>query len=89
MQVPLIQTVPPVHPVPPHCPYSGTVPTALVVLLAALLVVLAALLVVLVCNVVVVPDPDPGAVVVAALPHPTRVLSTAISSYQNVFASPP
>lgn len=82
MQVPLIQTVPPVHPVPPHCPYSGTVPTALVVLLAALLVVL-------VCNVVVVPDPDPGAVVVAALPHPTRVLSTAISSYQNVFASPP
>jgi len=60
---PEAQTVGPVYPVPPHCPYWDCVaPEAVVVVVAALVVVVVAALVVVVAALVVV-------VVVAATPE--------------------
>jgi heme/copper-type cytochrome/quinol oxidase subunit 2 len=96
VQVPLAQTVPPVQFIPPHCPYSGTVPTTAVVLvLTALVVVLIfVLVVVLIFTLVVIVEvvaeeaaPEEGDE--PLIEHPIRLELTATSSYQKVLASPP
>jgi len=48
------QTVEPVYPIPPHWPYSATVPVAVVVVLALVVVVVDLLVVVVVALLVVV-----------------------------------
>jgi len=85
---------------PPHCPYFavgvqledevvGFVDVVVVVVVGDEVVTLPCVVVVVVGGALVEVDgEDPVPVPEAAL-HPTRLEATAISSYQNVLASPP